>query len=56
MRAFLGTLTGRLGPVAGVSYAGATTDLLRTLLGDDMVPPCLLDEGIPAQGPGKVVN
>jgi broad specificity phosphatase PhoE len=48
MRAFLGSLTGRPGPVAAVSHGGATTDLLRTLLGDDMLPPRLLDEGIPA--------
>jgi broad specificity phosphatase PhoE len=39
---------GRPGPVAAVSHGGATTDLLRTLLGDDMLPPRLLDEGIPA--------
>ncbi len=48
MRAFLGGLVGRPGPVAAVSHGGATADLLRTLLGDDALPPRLLNEGIPA--------
>ena len=48
MRAFLGGLTGRPGPVAAVSHGGATTDLLRTLLGDDALSPQLFDQGIPA--------
>jgi broad specificity phosphatase PhoE len=30
------------------SHGGATTDLLRTLLGDDALSPQLLDQGIPA--------
>jgi broad specificity phosphatase PhoE len=47
MRAFLAGLSGRPGPVAAVSHDGVTTDLLRTLLGDEAVPPCLLAEGIP---------
>jgi broad specificity phosphatase PhoE len=48
MRAFLAGLTGRPGPIAAVSHGGATTDLLRTLLGDDALSPQLLDQGIPA--------
>jgi broad specificity phosphatase PhoE len=48
MRAFLAGLTGRPGPIAAVSHGGATTDLLRTLLGDDALSPQLLGQGIPA--------
>jgi broad specificity phosphatase PhoE len=48
MRSFVGDLTGKCGPVAAVTHGGVTTDLLRTLLGDDTLPPHLLDEGIPA--------
>ena len=48
MRAFVGDLTGRCGPVAAVTHGGVTTDLLRTLFGDDALPPRLLDGGIPA--------
>ena len=47
MRVFLAGLSGRLGPVAAVSHGGVTTDLLRTLLGDEALPPRLLAEGIP---------
>ena len=47
MRAFVAGLWGRPGPVAAVSHAGVTTDLLRTLLGDEALPPRLLAEGIP---------
>jgi len=47
MRAFLGGLTGRPGPIAAVSHGGATMDLLRTVLGDDMLPPQLL-KAVPA--------
>jgi broad specificity phosphatase PhoE len=47
MRAFLGSLTELNAPVAAVSHGGATTDLLRTLLGDDLFP-ALLGEGVPA--------
>jgi broad specificity phosphatase PhoE len=48
MRVFLGNLTGRPRPVAVVSHGGATTDLLRTLLGDDALPPQVISGGIPA--------
>jgi broad specificity phosphatase PhoE len=47
MRAFLTGLYGRPGPVAAVSHGGVTTDLLRTLLGDEALPPGLLAGGIP---------
>ena len=47
MRAFVADLSGRPGAVAAVSHGGVTTDLLRTLLGDDALPPRLLAEGIP---------
>ena len=47
MRAFVTGLSGRPGPVAAVSHGGVTTDLLRTLLGDEALPPRLLAEGIP---------
>ena len=48
MLAFVGDLTGRSGPVAVFTHGGVTTDLLRTLVGDDALPSGLLDEGIPA--------
>ena len=48
MRAFVTGLCGRSGPVAAVSHGGVTTDLLRTLLGDEALPPELLVEGIPS--------
>lgn len=47
MRAFLAGLPCGPGPVAAVSHGGVTTDLLRTLLGDEALPPRLLAEGIP---------
>ena len=47
MRAFVAGLAGRPGPVAAVSHGGVTTDLLRTLLGDEALPQRLLAEGIP---------
>ena len=47
MRAFVAGLSGRPGPVAVVSHGGVTTDLLRTLLGDEALPPRLLAEGVP---------
>jgi broad specificity phosphatase PhoE len=46
MRAFLTGLCGRPGPVAAVSHGGVITDLLRTLLGDEALPPGLLARGI----------
>jgi broad specificity phosphatase PhoE len=48
MLAFLGGQIGQPGPVAAVSHGGATIDLLRTVLGDDVLRPHLLDGGIPA--------
>jgi len=48
LRGFLAGLAGGPGPVAAVSHGGVTLDLLRTLAGDDALPPRLLDEGIPA--------
>ena len=48
LRVFLASLAGARGPVAAVSHGGLTTDLLRTLLGDDGLPPRLMDEGIPS--------
>jgi broad specificity phosphatase PhoE len=33
--------------VAAVTHGGATTELLRTLLGDDALPTWLLDSNIP---------
>jgi broad specificity phosphatase PhoE len=48
LRVFLAGLAGASGPVAVVSHGGVTTDLLRTLLGDDGLPPHLMDEGIPS--------
>ena len=48
MRAFLQDLTGQQGTVVAVTHGGITTDLLRTLLGDEQLPPRLLRDGIPA--------
>jgi broad specificity phosphatase PhoE len=48
LRGFVAGLAGGPGPVAAVSHGGVTTDLLRTLAGDDALPPRLLDDGIPA--------
>ena len=47
MRAFLAGLPGTPGPVAAVTHGGITIDLLCNLLGDDALPPHLLDAGIP---------
>jgi broad specificity phosphatase PhoE len=47
-RAFLRDVAGEPGPVAICVHGGVTVDLLRTLLGDQALPPRLLDEGIPA--------
>jgi broad specificity phosphatase PhoE len=48
LRLFLAGLAGASGPVAVVSHGGVTTDLLRTLLGDDGFPPRIIDQGIPS--------
>ena len=47
LQAFLAALPGTPGPVAAVTHGGITTDLLCNLLGDDALPPHLLDAGIP---------
>jgi broad specificity phosphatase PhoE len=47
LMAFLADLPGAPSPVAAVTHGGVTTDLLRTLLGDDALPPGLLSAGIP---------
>ena len=47
-RAFLRDVAGEPGPVAVCVHGGVTVDLLRTLLGDQALPPRLLDEGIPS--------
>jgi broad specificity phosphatase PhoE len=47
LQAFLASIRGRPGPVAAVTHGGVTIELLRTLLGDDALPPGLLTAGIP---------
>ena len=51
--AFMAALSGQPGPVAVVSHGGTTTDLVRTLAGDEALPPGLLTEGIP---PGAITT
>jgi broad specificity phosphatase PhoE len=46
MRGFLLGQSAEQGSVAAVTHGGATTDLLRTLVGDDQLPPGLLSEGL----------
>jgi broad specificity phosphatase PhoE len=48
MCAFLQDLTAMQGTVVAVTHGGVTTDLLRTLIGDDKLPARLLRDGIPA--------
>jgi broad specificity phosphatase PhoE len=45
--AFLSDHAGTPNPIVAVTHGGVTVDLLRTLLGDDAVPPSLLD-GVPS--------
>jgi broad specificity phosphatase PhoE len=47
LMAFLADLPATPSPVAAVTHGGVTIDLLRTLLGDDALPPGLLSAGIP---------
>lgn len=47
LQGFLAGMRGRPGPVAAVTHGGVTTELLRTLLGDDGLPSWVLDSGIP---------
>jgi broad specificity phosphatase PhoE len=49
--AFVAGLRGVPGPVAAVTHGGITTELLRDLLGDDVLRPGVLDEGVP---PGAI--
>jgi broad specificity phosphatase PhoE len=48
MRAFLEDVSAQRGTVVAVTHGGATTDLLRTLIGDDELPMRLLRDGFPA--------
>jgi broad specificity phosphatase PhoE len=50
MRAFLDDHASAADPIAAVTHGGATIDLLRTLLGDEAVPPRRLAEGMPSAG------
>lgn len=47
LHAFLTDLPCGPGPVAAVTHGGITTDLLRNLLGEDALPPNVLDTDIP---------
>ena len=47
MRAFLEHLSALQGTVVAVTHGGVTTDLLRTLLGDDELPGGMLRDGVP---------
>jgi broad specificity phosphatase PhoE len=47
LRAFLAGLPSELGPVAAVTHGGVTTDVLRDLLGDNALPPDVLNTGVP---------
>jgi broad specificity phosphatase PhoE len=47
LQAFLAGLPSAHGPVAVVTHGGITTELLRSLLDDDALPPQLLAAGIP---------
>jgi broad specificity phosphatase PhoE len=44
---FLAGLCGQPGPVAAVTHGGVTIELLRTVLGEDALPPAVLAAGIP---------
>jgi broad specificity phosphatase PhoE len=48
LRGFMAGLSGGSGSVVAVSHGGVTVDVLRTLAGDEALPPRVLDEGIPA--------
>ena len=47
LQAFLVGLRSLPGPVAAVTHGGVTAELLRTLLGEDALPPGMLAAGIP---------
>lgn len=46
--AFVKELVDEGGAVAVASHGGATTDLLRTLMGDHAIPSSLLSQGVPS--------
>ncbi|NUK32295.1 histidine phosphatase family protein [Streptomyces lunaelactis] len=46
--ACLTDLAGDPGPVAVVTHGGVTVDLLRTLVGDEVLPDSLLHDGVPS--------
>ena len=48
LRAFLLDVAAEPGPVAAATHGGVTVDLLRTLLGEGVLPRGLLDEGVPS--------
>jgi len=48
LRAFLLDVAAAPGPVAAATHGGVTVDLLRTLLGEGVLPRGLLDEGVPS--------
>jgi broad specificity phosphatase PhoE len=47
LREFLAERIDEPGPVAVVSHGGVTVDLLRTLLGDAVLPGHLIADGVP---------
>ncbi|NUK14037.1 histidine phosphatase family protein [Streptomyces lunaelactis] len=46
--ACLTDLAAERGPVAVVTHGGVTVDLLRTLVGDEVLPDSLLHDGVPS--------
>jgi len=46
--AFVLDVAERPAPVAAVTHGGVTVELLRSLVGDESLPPGLLDEGVPS--------
>ncbi len=48
LRAFLLDVAAEPGPVAAATHGGVTVDLLRTLLGEGVLPRGLVNEGVPA--------
>jgi broad specificity phosphatase PhoE len=51
LHSFLDSMQHQPGPIAAVTHGGVTIDLLRNLLGDDGLPPDVLQAGSP---PGAV--
>lgn len=47
LQAFLAGMQGLPGPVAAVTHGGVTIEFLRNLVGDDDLPPGLLEDGVP---------